>query len=164
VQAALTELLAAHQSGTFVAPSRMPRRDFVEPRLAALENQARKPTTLRGHGMGAYVLPRLGDVALEELRASDLDACYAELLLARSRRRWKCARRSSVPVISVPCPVVRSNLHTPVEPNHCTAPSTLPLALTAGPRHSVPNWPPVAQPAIDEPSRSRRAVPVIRAS
>ena len=47
-QAALTELLAAHQTGTFVAPSRMPLRDFVEPWLAALANQGRKPTTLHG--------------------------------------------------------------------------------------------------------------------
>jgi hypothetical protein len=87
-QAALTELLAAHQTGTFVAPSRMPLRDFVEPWLAALENQGRKPTTLRGYGtsLDAYVLPRLGDVALQELRASDLDALYAELLRSGGRR------------------------------------------------------------------------------
>jgi integrase len=87
-QAALTELLAAHQTGTFVAPSRMPLRDFVEPWLAALENQGRKPTTLRGYrsSLGAYVLPRLGDVALQELRASDLDALYAELLRSGGRR------------------------------------------------------------------------------
>lgn len=87
-QAALTELLAAHQTGTFVAPSRMPLRDFVEPWLAALENQGRKPTTLRGYrtSLDAYVLPRLGDVALQELRASDLDALYAELLRSGGRR------------------------------------------------------------------------------
>ena len=86
-QAALTELLAAHQTGTFVAPSRMPLREFVEPWLAALENQGRKPTTLRGYrtSLDAYVLPRLGDVALQELRASDLDALYAELLRSGGR-------------------------------------------------------------------------------
>lgn len=87
-QAALTELLAAHQTGTFVARSRMPLRDFVEPWLAALENQGRKPTTLRGYrtSLDAYVLSRLGDVALQELRASDLDALYAELLRSGGRR------------------------------------------------------------------------------
>lgn len=81
-QAALTELLAAHQSGTFVAPSRMPIREFVEPWLAGLENQGRRPTTLRGYrsAIDNYLLPRLGTVALQELRASDLDAMYADLL------------------------------------------------------------------------------------
>lgn len=41
-QAALTELLAAHQAGAFVAPCRTPVREFVGPWLAALENQGRK--------------------------------------------------------------------------------------------------------------------------
>jgi len=87
-QAALTELLAAHQTGTFVAPSRMPLREFVDPWLAALENQGRKPTTLGGYRMAleAYLLPRLGDVALQELRATDLDALYADLLRCGGRR------------------------------------------------------------------------------
>ena len=81
-QAALTEVLAAHQAGTFVAPSRMPLREFIEPWLAGLENQGRKPTTLHGYrnALATYVLPRLGDVALQELRAIRsrrvvLDAC-----------------------------------------------------------------------------------------
>ncbi len=87
-QAALTELLAAHQSGTFVAPSRTPVREFVGPWLAALENQGRKPTTLNGYrkALDGYFLPRLGDVALQELRASDLDALYADLLRSGGRR------------------------------------------------------------------------------
>jgi integrase len=81
-QAALTELLAAHQTGTFVAPNRMPLRQFVEPWLAGLANQGRKPTTLRGYrtAVKTHVLPRLGSIALQEIRASDLDAMYAELL------------------------------------------------------------------------------------
>ena len=68
-QAALTDVLAAHQAGTFVAPSRMPLREFVEPWLAGLENQGRKATTLRGYrsALDRYVLPRLGDVALQDL-------------------------------------------------------------------------------------------------
>ncbi len=87
-QAALTELLAAHQTGTFVAPSRTPVREFVGPWLAALENQGRKPTTLNGYrkALDGYFLPRLGDVALQELRASDLDALYADLLRSGGRR------------------------------------------------------------------------------
>jgi len=87
-QAALTELLAAHQSGTFVAPSRTLVREFVGPWLAALENQGRKPTTLNGYkkALDGYFLPRLGDVALQDLRASDLDALYADLLRSGGRR------------------------------------------------------------------------------
>jgi integrase len=83
-QAALTELLAAHQTGTFVAPNRMPLREFVEPWLSGLANQGRKPTTLRGYrtAIKTHVLPRLGSIALQEIRASDLDAMYAELLRA----------------------------------------------------------------------------------
>lgn len=86
-QSALTELLAAHQSGTFVAPSRMPISEFVEPWLAGLENQGRRPTTLRGYrsAIDNYLLPRLGTVALQELRASDLDAMYADLLRSGGR-------------------------------------------------------------------------------
>ncbi len=81
-QAALSELLAAHQSGTFVAPSRLLLRDFVGPWMAGLENQGRKPTTLHGYRavLNTHVLPRLGNVALQELRASDFDALYASLL------------------------------------------------------------------------------------
>lgn len=66
----------------------MPLREFVDPWLAALDYQGRKPTTLRGYrtALDAYVLPRLGDVALQELRASDLDSLYAELLRSGGRR------------------------------------------------------------------------------
>jgi integrase len=80
-QAALTELLAAHQSGTFVAPSRTTLAEFVEPWLDGLANQGRKPTTLQGYRrvMERDVLSVLGSVALQDLRASDLDALYASL-------------------------------------------------------------------------------------
>jgi Phage integrase, N-terminal SAM-like domain len=73
-QTSLTEILAAHQSGTFVAPSRMPLREFVDPWLSGLENQGRRQTTLRGYrrALNLYVLPKLGDTALQDLRASDL--------------------------------------------------------------------------------------------
>ena len=63
-------------------------REFVGPWLAALENQGRKPTTLNGYrkALDGYFLPRLGDVALQELRASDLDALDADLLRSGGRR------------------------------------------------------------------------------
>lgn len=53
---------------------------------------AREPgpqaTTLNGYRkvLDGYFLPRLGDVALQELRASDLDALYADLLRSGGRR------------------------------------------------------------------------------
>lgn len=81
-QAALTELLAAHQTGTFVAPNRLTLGEFVEPWLAGLANQGRKPTTLRGYrgSIERHVLPSLGSVPLQDLRPTDLDALYASLL------------------------------------------------------------------------------------
>ena len=86
-QAELTRFLAAHQSGGFVPPSRTTLAEVVEPWLDGLANQGRKPSTLQGYRrvFANHVLPRLGDVQLQELRAADLDAMYAELL--RSGRR-----------------------------------------------------------------------------
>jgi integrase len=83
----LTRFLGAHQRGGFVAPSRTTLADSVEPWLAALANQGRKPSTLHGYRrtLTNHVLPALGDIPLQELRAADLDALYAELL--RSGRR-----------------------------------------------------------------------------
>ncbi len=86
-QGELTRFLGAHQSGGFVAPSRTTLADSVEPWLAALTNQGRKPSTLHGYRrtLTNHVLPALGDIPLQELRAADLDALYAELL--RTGRR-----------------------------------------------------------------------------
>jgi integrase len=62
----------------------MQLREFVGPWLAGLQNQGRKPSTLRGYrvALDTHVLPRLGNAALQEIRASDLDAMYAEMLRA----------------------------------------------------------------------------------
>lgn len=80
-QAALTDVPADHRAGTFVAPSRMPLRELVEPWLAGLRNRRRTPTELRGYrvALDAYVLPRLGGLDVQELLASDLDAMFAGL-------------------------------------------------------------------------------------
>jgi hypothetical protein len=58
----LTRFLRAHQTGAFVAPSRMTLAEFVEPWLDGLANQGRRPSTLAGyrHNLGLYVLPRVG--------------------------------------------------------------------------------------------------------
>jgi hypothetical protein len=46
-QAALTELLSAHQTGTFVAPDRTTLGEFFEPWLDGLTNQGRSPRRCR---------------------------------------------------------------------------------------------------------------------
>ncbi len=80
-QSALTELLAAHQTGTFVAPDRTTLRQFFDPWIDGLTNQGRKPSTLQGYRvmLRTHVLPSLGDIALQDLRATDLDSVYAEM-------------------------------------------------------------------------------------
>ncbi len=86
-QAALAAQLAAHQTGSFVVPNRMPLRNFVEPWFAGLTIQGRKRTTLHGYRktLDAYVLPRLGDVSLQDLIAADLDLLYSTLLKTGGR-------------------------------------------------------------------------------
>ena len=78
----LTRLLASHQSGTFVAPSRMTVSEFVDPWLSGLQNSGLRHTTLRGYrsAMRNYVIPDLGAMPLQQIRATDLDAMYASLL------------------------------------------------------------------------------------
>lgn len=81
-QASLVELLAAHQTGRFVESSKLTLRNFADAWLDGLANQGRKATTLNGYRriIDSYVAPRLGDVALQDVKASDLDSLYAELL------------------------------------------------------------------------------------
>ena len=80
-QNALVELLASRRSGTFVEPTRLTLRSYLVQWLPSLVN-GRAPTTVRNYRgkMELYVLPRIGDVPLQELRATDLDALYADLL------------------------------------------------------------------------------------
>ena len=81
-QTSLIELLAAHQTGRFVESSKLTVRGFAEAWLDGLANQGRKATTLNGYRriIDSYVAPRLGDVALQDVKPSDLDSLYAELL------------------------------------------------------------------------------------
>ncbi len=81
-QDALVELLASRRSGTFVEPSRLTLRSYLAQWLSGLVNIGRAPTTLRNYRgkVDLYVLPRIGDMPLQELRATDLDALYADLL------------------------------------------------------------------------------------
>ena len=81
-QTSLVELLAAHQTGRFVESSKLTVSSFADAWLDGLANQGRKATTLNGYRriIDSYVAPRLGDVALQDVKASDLDSLYAELL------------------------------------------------------------------------------------
>jgi integrase len=80
-QAALTELLGSIDAGTFVAPSRLTVGRYLEGWQAGLATAGRRPTTIDRYGrmIGAYVMPRIGDVPLQQLSALDLDQLYAAL-------------------------------------------------------------------------------------
>jgi len=81
-QATLAETIDSHRRQDFVAPTALRVRDFVETWINALETQGRKVSTIAGYRqtMKLYVLPRLGSLKLQDLRATDLDDLYAELL------------------------------------------------------------------------------------
>ena len=83
-QEALATAIDAHRRQDFVAPTDLRVRDFVDTWLHALETQGRKVTTVAGYrqAMKNWVLPHLGTHKLQELRATDLDKLYAELLRA----------------------------------------------------------------------------------
>lgn len=81
-QHALAEAIDSHRRQDFVAPTALRVSDFVETWLNALETQGRKVSTIAGYRrtMKLYVLTRLGSRKLQDLRATDLDDLYAELL------------------------------------------------------------------------------------
>src|SRR6266508_3897919 len=67
-QDGLVELLASRRAGTFVEPSRLTVRSYLDQWLPSLANVGRAPTTLRNYRgkIDRHVLPRLGDVPLQE--------------------------------------------------------------------------------------------------
>ena len=78
----LARFLGAHHTGNFVQPTRMTVAEFLGPWLDGLTNQGRRPSTLYGYRQvfKNYVLARLGGMALQDLRVTDVDALYADLL------------------------------------------------------------------------------------
>jgi integrase len=80
-QAALTELLATIDAGTFVAPSRLTLGRYLDDWLVGLATAGRRPSTIDRYGrmVGTYVSPRIGDVPLQQLSALELDRLYATL-------------------------------------------------------------------------------------
>jgi integrase len=83
-QETLAAMIDAHRRQDFVAPTGRTVVDVVDTWLHALETQGRRVSTLNGYRttMNRYVLPRLGSRKLQDLRATDLDDLYAELLRA----------------------------------------------------------------------------------
>jgi Arm DNA-binding domain/Phage integrase, N-terminal SAM-like domain len=80
-QAALTELLGSIDAGTFVIPSRLMLRRYLDDWLAGLATAGRRPTTIDRYArmIDAYVSPRIGDVLLQQLSVLDLHRLYATL-------------------------------------------------------------------------------------
>lgn len=85
----LVDLLAAHRTGQHVDRSRITLADYVADWLAALPTQGRRASTISGYrqSLENYVLPTLGQVELQDLRATDLDKLYASLRQGGGRRR-----------------------------------------------------------------------------
>lgn len=87
-QDGLVELLGRHRAGTYVERNRLTLGQYLEGWLEALPNQGRRPTTVRGYrqAMRSYVIPHLGDVALQDLRPDQLDRLYGQLLRSGGQR------------------------------------------------------------------------------
>lgn len=86
-QAALTELLASIDAGTFVAPSRLTVARYLDDWLAGSVTAGRRATTIASYRrtIATYVVPRIGDVGLQDVTAVALDRLYSELARAGGR-------------------------------------------------------------------------------
>jgi len=80
-QAALNDVLADVQHGSFVAPQRLTCRSYLTEWLDGLEARGRRPSTVADYRkkVRTYVLPTLGDVRLQELTPRHCDALWTEL-------------------------------------------------------------------------------------
>ncbi len=87
-QLALAELLASHENQSFVVRSNLSVEEYGITWLEGLAVQGRKASTIRGYSANLrnYIVPNLGSVKLQELRASDLDRLYAHLLKTNGKR------------------------------------------------------------------------------
>jgi len=80
-QAEATKILAGALSGTFVDPSQETVASFVERWLRdwASQNLGGKPYERYAELLRKYVVPRVGGLPLQKLRAADLQAIYADM-------------------------------------------------------------------------------------
>lgn len=87
-QAALTELLATMQRGTFVKPERLTVGEYLAEWMEALEGSGRSRSTVSSyrHSLRLHVVPYVGDVPLQGIGAVDLDRLYRRLLEGGRRR------------------------------------------------------------------------------
>lgn len=90
---ARTELLSSRDQGTYVAPSKITLKAFIEERwLPALEGlvaaEKLKPSTVGNYAnlTNAYIVPKLGRVVLKELMPDQLARFYGSLLTSGRRR------------------------------------------------------------------------------
>ena len=81
-QAALVDLLATLQRGTFVRPEKVRLGEYLAAWMDSLETSGRSPATVSSyrHTLRLHVVPYLGDVQLQALEAVDLDRLYRRLL------------------------------------------------------------------------------------
>ncbi len=96
-QAALTEIQADLQRGTFVKPTRVTLGRYLEGWLAGLPSSGRRPSTVAGYRglMECHVLPALGGIELQALNPLHLDGLYSDLL-ERKRMAMSSVRKVHV--------------------------------------------------------------------
>ena len=80
-QAALTQLLASVQQGSFVKRDRLTVEDYLSEWMDGLPSSGRSPATVSSyrHNLRLHVLPYIGRLALQDLGPLDLDQLYQRL-------------------------------------------------------------------------------------
>jgi integrase len=81
-QEELTRLRSDLQRGTFIARTRMTVDDYLTAWLHGLPSAGRRPSTISSYRLllRRSVLPTIGHIELQALRAVDLDVLYSQLL------------------------------------------------------------------------------------
>lgn len=77
-QAALNELLASLQTGTFVKRDRVTLADYLADWMADLPASGRATATVSSyrHNLRLHVIPYVGGLRLQDVSAADLDRLY----------------------------------------------------------------------------------------
>ena len=81
-QDALHRVLNDVMSGSFIRPQKQPVEEYLTTWLEGLPASGRRPSTIAGyrHLVNRNVIPAIGSIDLQKLRAIDLDKLYAGLL------------------------------------------------------------------------------------
>jgi integrase len=85
----LTETLAALQRHDLVTPSKLTLGDYITNHWLPAQRHAIRPSTWDSYRrmLSIHLLPKLGNVPLQELTAQQLDGLYAQLLRTGNLRR-----------------------------------------------------------------------------